>query len=314
MNKRSLVFLIVATTATSSSAAAPAAASSVSTPPVYKPVTPSPWVFSNKFNKAKLDPSLIRLASPTGTTKWQVSPRLATLISNIPLGISSDLRQWAEPVGNQGGVGSCATWAIGYGLMGWWQNKTARIQPNEWFNPMSLYSVVRIPTDRGAWPKDVFARATFPGVTKAANYSVNEFNYTHVPTVAENLFALPYRFSSWRTLFANADPYNGGGEAGSSMIKNELWAGRPVPVAARVYSDFTVLSGVSKPSSYVYAKSSSASYRGLHEMLAVGYNSSGLLLQNSWGTVFASSGYIRVAWAYVNSDIFEAEVADGIAS
>lgn len=313
MRRSSLAAALVAAIA-AAAMAAPAGAATTIRVPTYRPVTPKSWTFTTNFNKAKLDPGVIRLASPTGSNKWKLNPKAAQLITNIPLQIAPDLRTWSEPVGNQGGVGSCTTWAIGYALMGWWQNKQSRIASSEWFNPMSLYSVVRIPTDRGSWPKDVFARASTIGVTKAADYSVNEFNYTHSPTPLEVLKGVPYRFSGWRTLFANPDPYNGGGSAGASMIKNELWAGRPVAVAARVYSDFTALSGVSKPSSYVYSKGSSAYYRGLHEMLAVGYNADGLLLQNSWGTGFASSGYVRVNWSYVNSDIFEAEVADGIVS
>lgn len=302
-------------------AAIPAAASAATSirVPTYRPITPKAWTWSPNFNKAaRLDPSVIRLASPTGAYKWILTPKRPAVLSATRirqlLAAGHDLRTWAEPVGNQGGVNSCVAWAVGYGLMGWWQNKLGRIKASDWFNPMSLYSVIRIPTDNGAWPGPAFTRASAVGVTKASDYAVNEFDYTHVPSFMENFDAMPYRFSSWRSLFANPSPYDGTGLGGSgaNQIRNELAAGRPVAIAARVYSDFMALSGVSKPSSYVYTKSSSASYRGLHEMLAVGYNSSGLLLQNSWGTGFASSGYVRVAWSYVHSDIFEAEVADGI--
>lgn len=306
--KKVITGSVVALAVAVAGSVAPAGAATVIKVPVYKPVTPKAWTWNSNFNKTKFDSTIVKLASPSD---WKLTSKAPRLITGS-FSLAVDLRQWAEPVGNQGGVGSCEAWTSAYGLLGWWANKTGKIQPSEWFNPMSIYSVTRIPTDRGSWPVDAFNRIKTIGATKAADYSVNEFDYLHVPTITEILKAFPYRFSSWRSLFANPNPYNGGGAAGVSMIKNELWAGRPVAIAARVYNDFTGMGA--KTSSFVYSKSSTASYRGLHAMLAVGYNANGLLLQNSWGTGFGDQGYVRVSWAYVQDDIFEADVADGIVS
>lgn len=283
--------------------------------PIYRPITVKPWTYNANFNKAaKLDTSLIRLASPS---KWKLTPKTAARLSATRiqelLAAGPDLRNYAEPVGNQGGVGSCTAWAVVYGMLGWWQNKKDWLSfaPSDWFNPMSIYRFIRgAEPPGGAWPADALNRVKDLGAVRAKDYPTDEFDYTYTPSALVIGKGAPFKFSSWRSLFANGNPYPGAGTAGANLIKNELANGRPVAVSARVYSDFTGMGA--KPSSFVYAKSSSASYRGLHEMLAVGYNSFGLLLQNSWGAGFASSGFIRVSWAYVQSDIYEAEVADGV--
>lgn len=312
MRRGSRVAVVIAAGAFAAAVTASPAGAAV---PIYKPITVKPWTWTANFNKsAKLDTSLIRLASPT---KWKLTPKRAPLLSASRiqdlLALGPDLRNYAEPIGNQGGVGSCTTWAIVYGMLGWWENKKNWLSftSSDWFNPMSIYRFVRgAEPPGGSWPVDVLNRVTAVGAVRAKDYPANEFNYTYTPSALTLGKGAPFKFSSWRSLFANASPYNGAGSAGANQIKNELASGRPVAISARVYSDFTSLG--SKTSSFVYVKSSSASYRGLHEMLAVGYNSYGLLLQNSWGAGFASSGFIRVSWDYVNSDIYEAEVADGV--
>jgi hypothetical protein len=305
--KKLFAGFVVAMSVALAGSIAPAGAASSVKAPVYKPVTPKAWTWSPTFNKAKFDSSIIKLSSPSD---WKLTPKAAKLITGLPTLSNIDLRTWAEPIGNQGGVQSCVSWTAAYALLGWWENKSKNITSDEWFNPMSVYSVTRKPEDRGSWPKDAFNRITTIGAVKAADYSVDEFTFGHTPTGTELLKGLPYRFSSWRPLYANPNPYDGGGSAGASMIKNELRAGRPVAIASRVYNDFTSMGA--KSSGFVYSKSSTAVYRGLHAMLAIGYSPSGLLLQNSWGTGFGDKGYVRVSWSYVNDDIFEADVADGV--
>ena len=42
-------------------------------------------------------------------------------------------------------------------------------------------------------------------------------------------------------------------------------------------------------------------------MLALGYNQSGLLFQNSWGTGFGNRGLGRLSWRVVQNDVSEAD-------
>jgi hypothetical protein len=52
---------------------------------------------------------------------------------------------------------------------------------------------------------------------------------------------------------------------------------------------------------------------GHHVVLAVGYNQSGLLIQNSWGTHWANAGFGWVSWRVVQHDLDEAYTIDGFA-
>jgi C1A family cysteine protease len=53
--------------------------------------------------------------------------------------------------------------------------------------------------------------------------------------------------------------------------------------------------------------------RGNHALLAVGYNQSGVLVENSWGSSWANGGFGRVSWRVVQHDIDEAHTIDGFA-
>ncbi len=46
-------------------------------------------------------------------------------------------------------------------------------------------------------------------------------------------------------------------------------------------------------------------------MLAVGYDATGLIVENSWGTGWANGGFGRISWAVVQHDVVEAETVSG---
>jgi hypothetical protein len=52
--------------------------------------------------------------------------------------------------------------------------------------------------------------------------------------------------------------------------------------------------------------------RGYHEVLAVGYDPAGMIIENSWGTGWANGGFGRLSWAVVQNDVVEADVIDGL--
>ncbi|RBD61215.1 peptidase C1, partial [Xanthomonas oryzae pv. oryzae] len=66
------------------------------------------------------------------------TPLFGTESVSKPLPASVDLTKWAITPGSQGPVNSCASWAIGYTLTGWYAN--ANKQAHKLFAPMYLYS------------------------------------------------------------------------------------------------------------------------------------------------------------------------------
>ena len=93
---------------------------------------------------------------------------------------SMNLRTWAMPVGNQGAVGSCVTWAINYGMLGWYSKKLGRVgQP---FAPMYTYSQIHVGGgDNGSYPTDALAVAQSQGSDTKAHYSHGDFDWQDTP-------------------------------------------------------------------------------------------------------------------------------------
>src|SRR5207244_1196303 len=54
--------------------------------------------------------------------------------------------------------------------------------------------------------------------------------------------------------------------------------------------------------------------RGYHEVLALGYDASGVLIENSWGTTFGDNGFARLSWRVIENDVAGAYTIDGFAA
>jgi hypothetical protein len=88
-------------------------------------------------------------------------------------------------------------------------------------------------------------------------------------------------------------------------LKSRLAAGHPVAIAFRVREDFnTYRSG--------WYGGTGPLTNGLHEMLALGYDGNGLIIQNSWGTGHGVDGYVYMTWDAVRRDLYEATFAHGL--
>src|SRR5436190_8404506 len=100
--------------------------------------------------------------------KAHVAPRVSMRVMDAPPA-SFDLRAWAMTPGNQGAVGSCVTWAIDYGMLGWYYNYTGR--GSVAFQPMYTYSQINGGGDNGSWPTDALYVAQTQGSDTQAHYS-----------------------------------------------------------------------------------------------------------------------------------------------
>ncbi|MCL1960623.1 MAG: hypothetical protein FWG56_02315, partial [Desulfovibrionaceae bacterium] len=239
----------------------------------------------------------------------------ARSLAMAPLPDSVDLRQWSVPVGNQGSVGSCVAWAIGYAMKGWYANKTGL--PDPIFAPMYMYSQIHTTgcgsPECGAYTNDAFSLLKDQGIDVASDYSqyvdrlygawpyAPFYDWRTQPTTAQKFNAAQYKISGWSTLFSTYP--NGGGVNGMTEIKNALSNGQPVAIMMPVRQGFDRLTKAND----LDTDTTSAS-RGLHEIFAVGYDQDGLLIQNSWGTDWGNSGFGRLAWSVVQKDVSEARV------
>jgi hypothetical protein len=237
-------------------------------------------------------PSPIRVA-PASAGAAQA---LVTLPSAV------NLRNWALTPGNQGAINSCVAWVVDYALLGWYSNFTGR--GGAPFAPMYTYSQINGGGDYGSDPTAALDIARTQGTDTVAHYTKGATNWTHLPTAAERANAAQYKISGYDVLFTGA---NQSGVA--TALKTALAANRPVAIKLAVRNGFDYIGPLSTDTD----RDTTSAIRGYHEVLAVGYDAAGLVVQNSWGTGWASGGFGRISWAVVQHDVWEGETIRGFA-
>jgi hypothetical protein len=229
-----------------------------------------------------------------------VAPPDVGIASELPDAV--DLREWAMPIGDQGAVGSCVTWAIDYAMLGWYAKKTGR--DGAPFAPMYTYSQIMIGDDGGSYPTDAMRVAMSQGSDTKAHYSHDEFDYWDKPTQAERDNAAYYKIAGYHTLFSGTNQVGN-----AQAIKAALASEHPVSLMIPVRHGFDYLG--SDPGAV--DNDSSTDIRGWHEVLAVAYDRAGVIIQNSWGTYWGDAGFGRMSWDVIQHDAYEADTIDGFA-
>jgi hypothetical protein len=231
----------------------------------------------------------------------RVAPQPARISALAVLPASVDLRKWAVTPGNQGQVGSCVTWAIDYAMLGWYAKFDGRVgQP---FAPMYTYSQIHLGSgDGGSFPSDAFEVARTQGNDTRAHYPQGDYNWQTAPSAAERANAAQFKIKNPVTLFMGAD------QTGSAaLLKHAVATNHPVAIEVAVRSGFDFLA----PGAAAVDDDVSSAVRGYHEVLAVGYDAAGLIVQNSWGTGWANGGFGRISWRVVQNDVWEGDTIDG---
>jgi hypothetical protein len=216
---------------------------------------------------------------------------------------SVDLTAWAPPVGNQGSVGSCVGWAFAHTLAGWYANRGGLASTA--FAPMFLYTQINGGVDNGAQPTAALRAGRAAGNVPSASYPQGDYDWSTTPTAAEFAIGTHYRFADPEVLAANGA--GGMGTALTDAIKSALAANQPVAIEFPVRPGFDNLS----PSNTLDTDTTGA-IRGYHEVIALGYDANGLLIENQWGTAWGSSGFGRIGWNVVQQDVVEADTISGL--
>jgi hypothetical protein len=231
----------------------------------------------------------------------RLAPRAGVFALDV-LPASVNLRQWAVAPGNQGQVGSCVAWAIDYGMLGWYSRFSGRAgQP---FAPMYTYSQINNGVDNGSDPTAALELAVTQGNDTRADYTQGDYNWRTKPTAAERVNAAHWKIKSYDTLFMSAN------QAGNATaMKHALATNHPVAIVIAVRHGFDILGA--NPAAV--DNDSTSPIRGYHEVLALGYDSAGLVIQNSWGTDWANGGFGRLSWKVVQKDVEQAQTIEGFA-
>jgi hypothetical protein len=219
-------------------------------------------------------------------------PTMVDLAGNLP------------PVGNQGSLGSCVGWAVGYYYKTFqeraerqWNASAASHQ----FSPSWLYnlrSTGDCSRDNGMSLFNAFTILVNQGAATLSSFPYAGQDPCVQPSAAVRGEALRYR----ATRFVNV--FSGAGRANLTTLKTLLANGEAVALAVPVYSSFF---RVSYASPIVPRHAAGETFYGGHALLAVGYDDAmgGFKVVNSWGTGWGRQGFAYLSYDFVQNDVWE---------
>lgn len=244
-----------------------------------------------------------------------------------PVYAKIDMSQYNPPIGDQGQIDSCTTWAIGYYMRGWYAKRDG-YYPFGGFAPMYLYSQLYQQhkctnlQDCGTTGDEVATLLFSQGIDTQGHYSQGNYSIS-LPTQSEKANALQYGFTSsaiaydyifgGHNLNSLTDPHQSNGDI-ETAIKATIDKGQPVAIAIPVFRNFDTVSfnnfEVELPTrddinAYISDKNIRNAIRGIHEVFAFDYNDRGLWILNSWGTTWGRNGGALLSWDFVNQYVME---------
>ncbi len=235
---------------------------------------------------------LIRTTPPriSAAEKSAVHAEAASLPASV------DLTSHAMPVGNQGSVGSCAAWAADYTALGYWENKQGI--PGGGLAPMYTYSQVTGGHDVGSTIEGNLS-IDEKGVDNQTDYYQGNYDYKDMPAAGEKTDAVNWRLTGFSDLPVQMSSSS---TVTQQSIETALAAGLPVVIGIPVYNNFFSVGSANQG----YYAGVLGNFAGNHAVTALGYNSQGLVIENSWGAGWGNAGWATLSWSFVNSDVFDA--------
>jgi len=231
-------------------------------------------------------------------------------VKAAPTPTAVDLTPWAVPVGTQGKLNSCVAWAIDYAMVGWYSRRQGH--PGQPFAPMYAYAQIQAMhgwSDGGAFVDDAMRIAEEQGIDTQADYPQGNSDWRTQPTAAQHAHAAGYRMQGSRYLYQSWTKDAGTGARAS--IESAVASGHPVALSIPAFEPFEHLFATSGP--LTVADIGTSPVLGYHEVLIVGYDATGVRIQNSWGTGWGDHGFATLGWDFVEQESLEAAVVDGFA-
>lgn len=208
-----------------------------------------------------------------------------------------DLRHKFASIRNQGGQGSCASFAVASVI-------ESLVGAKNHYSPAFLYWNAReinesTNKDTGASLYDVIKVASSKGDCKEESMPYQADTFTLAPSAIAIEQALECRVIEAKTV-----------EPKLTDIKSALSDGYPVIIAAKIFDSFseTKKGFVRLPSSEEATKSQRSDRHGTHAMVVCGFSDEEriFVVRNSWGNSFGDKGYCYIPYAYAQQYFLQA--------
>lgn len=162
-------------------------------------------------------------------------------------------------------------------------------------------------------PQTAFELALTRGTATQAVYTQGNFDYLNKPTVAQHSDAALHQITGHTSIF-NSPDRAGGGTNLSETLRLHLSQGTPVAITIGMTLGLRAADSTSGPIDDITNRidGNADGFEDTHEVLALGYDSNGLIIQNSWGTGWGESGFGHLSWRYVENEIYSADIISGL--
>jgi len=221
-----------------------------------------------------------------------------------------DLTDEMPPVGNQGGQGSCASYAITYyhrTQLEYHERRWDLTDPHHQFSPAFTYNQVNGGGDNGSGFENNMPLICDQGVASLADCPYNDRDCTTWPSESAYARAIPFRTRDWAWFRTNDT-------TGVNMIKQLLANGSTSCLAIRVYGNFDAIGAYHN---MYCAADKIGSNRGGHLITFVGYDDTltthdgtgAFRMVNSWGPAWGEQGYFWMSYeAVMDADLSQRAV------
>ncbi len=238
------------------------------------------------------DPGVAAISAPL---------RFAAALAATPaLPSRVDLRAHTVPVGNQGSLGSCTSWALGYAIAGWYATKDRHYGVP--FSAPYLYALAHRDDGsgrmRGSTTLANYSVMAVGGIAEKASGTRSDTDATSRITTAERISAAQHKGTTPIYLFTSRRS-----AVAAASIKAALAAGKPVLLGIDTGRGFQ---GLSSADSVMTAAKATGAAGEPHAVAAFGYDATGVQIQNSWGTRWGRAGWATLSWDFVAGHVFEA--------
>lgn len=254
-------------------------------------------------------PGVRDILGPTGVGR---GPARGRRPARLPAAI--DLRPWASPVEDQGGLGSCTAQA-GAGVIEYYERKSFghHVEASRLFLYKASRNLMKSRGDSGAYLRSTMGAMVLFGVPPEPYWPYTDAadGFDREPPAFCYAFAQNYK----TLLYYRHDPAGAARTGLLEKLKTYLAAGHPAMFGFTVYSSIEQ----AEASGRIPLPFGRERIEGGHAVVAMGYddamtvaNAAGgepargaLLVRNSWGRGWGEKGYGWLPYAYVQRGLAE---------